>query len=588
MNLESNSEEIANSRLLPQLRMMVRALWTAPVRDKLFSLSGALFVVIAATAYGQIRLNRWNQPFYDALSHHDFAQFLVQLGVFGVIAGALLVLNVGQRWLTETLKLKLRQGLARDLIQNWMQPGRAFRLASSGAIGVNPDQRMHEDARHLTELSADLGVGLLQSSILLVSFVEVLWSLSNNFAFHLGGRQIAIPGYMVWAAILYSGSASLVSYWVGRTLVDRNAERYAREADMRFSLVRVNEHIDAIALSAGEADEERRIEMDLTGVLAATGRLVTGLTNLTWVTAGYGWFTLVAPILVAAPLYFAGNISFGGLMLAAGAFNQVQSSLRWFVDNFSTIADWRATLLRVASFRRAVIDTDVLHDVESRIAFVAGDPGKISIEDLEIASPAGATMLQERKIEIRAGEKVLIVGESGTGKTLLFRTLAGLWPWGAGRIARPRGEELLYMPRTPYLPPGTLREVLAYPSATAAFDAAAYAKALARLKLDRLVPLLDVSRRWDHELSEDEQQTLAFARVVLHAPPWILIDEVLDALEDDARQAVLDIFAGDLQHTGIIHIGRAEAHDHLFSRVLHLVKDPALRRLRTPAPPVTA
>jgi putative ATP-binding cassette transporter len=588
MNRESNSEEIANSGLVPQLGMMARALWTAPVRNTLFVLSGALFVVIAVTAYGQIRLNNWNQPFYDALSHHDFAQFMKQLGVFGLIAGALLVLNVGQRWLVETLKLRLRQGLARDLIQNWMQPGRAFRLASSGAIGVNPDQRMHEDARHLTELSADLGVGLLQSSILLVSFVEVLWSLSNNFAFHIGGRQIAIPGYMVWAAIIYSGSASLLSYWVGRTLVDRNAQRYAREADMRFSLVRVNEHIDAIALSAGEADEERRIEIDLAAVLAATGRLVTGLTNLTWITAGYGWFTLVAPILVAAPLYFAGNISFGGLMLASGAFNQVQSSLRWFVDNFSTIADWRATLLRVASFRRAVIDTDVLHDVESRIAFVTGDPGKISIDDLEIASPAGATMLQEKKIEIRAGEKVLIVGESGTGKTLLFRALAGLWPWGAGQVAHPRGEELLYMPRTPYLPPGTLREVLAYPSATGTFDAAAYAKALARLKLDRLVPLLDVSRRWDHELSEDEQQTLAFARIVLRAPPWILIDEVLDSLEEDARQAVVDIFAQDLQHTGVIHIGRADAHDHLFSRVLHLVKDPTLRRLRTAAPPLTA
>jgi vitamin B12/bleomycin/antimicrobial peptide transport system ATP-binding/permease protein len=587
MNRESNTEESANSGLVPQLGMMARALWAAPVRNTLFFLSGALFVVIAVSAYGQIRLNTWNQPFYDALSHHDFPQFLRQLGVFGLIAGALLVLNVGQRWLGETLKLRLRQGLARDLIRNWMEPGRAFRLASSGAIGVNPDQRMHEDARHLTELSADLGIGLLQSSILLVSFVEVLWSLSNNFAFHLGGRQIAIPGYMVWAAVIYSGSASLLSYWVGRTLVDRNAERYAREADMRFSLVRVNEHIDAIALSAGEADEERRIEIDLTGVLAATGRLVTGLTNLTWITAGYGWFTLVAPILVAAPLYFAGNISFGGLMLASGAFNQVQSSLRWFVDNFSTIADWRATLLRVASFRRAIIDTDVLHDVESRIAFVAGDPGKISIDDLEIASPAGATMLQEKKIEIRAGEKVLIVGESGTGKTLLFRALAGLWPWGAGRVAHPRGEELLYMPRTPYLPPGTLREVLAYPSATAAFDATAYAKALARLKLDRLVPLLDVSQRWDHELSEDEQQTLAFARVVLHAPHWILIDEVLDALDEDARQSILDIFAEDLQHTGVIHIGRADAHDHLFSRVLHLVKDPTLRRLRTPAP-VTA
>src|SRR5258708_5371078 len=382
MNRESNTEEIANSGLVPQLGMMVRALWAAPLRNTLFWLSGALFLFMAVTAYGQIRLNNWNQPFYDALSRRDFEQFLLQLGVFGLIAGALLALNVAQRWLGETLKLRLRQGLVRDLIQNWMQPGRAFRLANAGPMGVNPDQRMHEDARHLTELSADLGIGLLQSSILLVTFVKVLWSLSSDFAFHLGDRHFTVPGYMVWAAIVYSGSASLLSYWVGRSLIDRNAQRYAREADLRFSLVRVNEHIDAIALAAGEADEERRIEVDLAAVLAATGRLVTGLTNLTWITAGYGWFTLVAPILVAAPLYFAGNISFGGLMMASGAFIQVQSSLRCFVDNFSTIADWRATLVRVASFRRAVIDVDVLHDIESRIAVVAGDPGKISIEDL--------------------------------------------------------------------------------------------------------------------------------------------------------------------------------------------------------------
>jgi putative ATP-binding cassette transporter len=583
MNRESNTEEIANSGLLPQLGMMVRALWAAPVRNTLLWLSGALFLVVAVTAYGQIRLNDWNQPFYDALSRRDFAQFLAQLGVFCLIAGALLVLNVGQRWLGETLKLRLRQGLARDLIQNWMLPGRAFRLSLAGPIGVNPDQRMHEDARHLCELSGDLSIGLLQSSILLVSFIEVLWSLSNNFVFHVGARHFAIPGYMVWAAVIYSGSASLLSYWIGRNLIDRNAQRYAREADLRFSLVRVNEHIDAITLSSGEADEERLIELDLTAVLAATARLVTGLTNLTWITAGYGWFTLVAPILVAAPLYFAGNISFGGLMMASGAFIQVQSSLRWFVDNFSTIADWRATLLRVASFRRALIDTDVLHDLESRIAFVTGEPGRFSIDDLEIASPAGATMLEEKKVEIKAGERVLIVGESGTGKTLLFRTLAGLWPWGAGRVTRPRGEEVLYMPRTPYFAPGTLREVLAYPSTTESFEPAAYTSALVRLKLDRLVPVLDVSKRWDHELGEDEQQALAFARAVLHAPQWLLIDEVLDSLEEDARQGILDIILRDLEHTGVIHIGRADARDHLFSRVLHLVKDPTLRRLQSGA-----
>jgi putative ATP-binding cassette transporter len=584
MNLESNADEIANSGLVSQLGMMVRALWNAQVRNTLFLLSGALFLVIAATAYGQIRLNSWNQPFYDALSRRDFAQFLLQLGVFGLLAGALLVLNVAQRWLGETLKLKLRLGLAHDLIRNWMQPGRAFRLANAGSIGVNPDQRMHEDARHLTELSADLGIGLLQSSILLVTFVAVLWSLSNNFTFHFGTRHFTIPGYMVWAAIVYSGSASLLSYWVGRSLIDRNAERYAREADMRFSLVRVNEHIDAIALSEGEADEARRIEIDLTAVLAATSRLVTGLTNLTWITAGYGWFTLVAPILVAAPLYFAGSLSFGGLMMASGAFIQVQSSLRWFVDNFSTIADWRATLLRVASFRRAIIDTDVLHHIESRIAFVTGEPGKISIEDLEIASPAGATLLEEKHVEIKAGERVLIVGEPGTGKTLLFRALAGLWPWGSGRVVHPKDEALLYMPRTPYLPPGTLREVLAYPSTTETFEPSAYAKALVRLELQRLVPLLDVTQRWDRELSEDEQQTLAFARVLLHAPPWVLIDEVLDSLDDDTRQRVIDIFVKDLERTGVIHIGRAEAHDHLFSRVLHLIKEPTRRTLKTTAP----
>ena len=583
----AEAAERANSRLLPQLQMMAGALWASSVRNTLFLFSGSIFFVVAATAYGQIRLNNWNQPFYDALSRKDFAQFLEQLGVFGIIAGALLVLNVGQRWLGETLKIKLRQGLVQDLIENWLVPGRAFRLTNAGPMGVNPDQRMHEDARHLTELSTDLGIGLLQSTILLASFVKVLWGLSSNFAFHFDGRQIVIPGYMVWAAVIYSGSASLLSYWVGRSLVDRNAERYAREADLRFSLVRVNEHIDAIALSEGEPDEARRIQMDLKGVLAATARLVTGLTNLTWITAGYGWFTLVAPILVAAPLYFAGNLTFGGLMLASGAFMQVQSSLRWFVDNFSTIADWRATLLRVAGFRRAVIETDVMHDVEDRISYVAGKAGEFNVNDLQICSPSGSTMLQEQKVQIKGGERVLIVGESGTGKTLLFRALAGLWPWGSGTVTHPADEEMLYVPRTPYFPPGTLREVLAYPKSTSKFESKACADALARVGLERLTPLLDSTQRWDRELNEDEQHALSLARVITHRAPWLVIDEVLDSLDDRQLNRAVDIFTTDLAQSAIIHIGRTDAH-HVFSRVLHLIKDPTAKKLKAlgaaPAP----
>jgi putative ATP-binding cassette transporter len=574
-----DSDEIASSRLVPQVGMMLEAFWASPVRNTLLWLGGLIFLVIVTTAYGQIRLNRWNEPFYDALARRDVHEFLMQLWVFGVIAGALLVLNVFQRWLTETIKLKLREGLTRDLVDLWMLPGRAFRLASAGPIGVNPDQRMHEDTRRLTELSADLGIGLLQAAILLVTFVSVLWTLSADFAFHVAGRVVPIPGYMVWAGVLYAGSASLLSYWVGRNLIGRNAERYAREAELRFSLVRVNEHIDAISLAAGEAEEARRIKLNLAAVLAATRGLVIGHTNLTWVTAGYGWLTIVAPILVAAPLYFSSSLTFGGLMMAAGAFIQVQSSLRWFVDNFGTIADWRATLLRVASFRRAVLMSGALHDDSGRLAFQEGSPDALTLDNLEIASPAGCTMLDDRKVEVKAGEHVLVVGEPGVGKTLLFRALAGLWPWGAGCIARPSGEPVFFMPRRPYLPPGTLREVLAYPRSVEDFGAHRFIDSLERMGLGRLTPMLDRTSAWDRELNWDAQQSLMLARLLIHEPRWVVIDEVLDAIDGETRTRALDILSRDLKDAAIIHIGRGKRVGPTFTRFFHLINDPESRRL---------
>ena len=582
---DSETDDAAHSGLLSQLTMMARVLLSSPVGKTLILLGVAIFLVIAATAYGQVQLNRWNKPFYDALSRRDFGDFLVQLGVFFVIVGSLLVLGVAQKWLGETLKLKLREGLVGDLIQEWMQPRRAFWLANAGPMGVNPDQRMHEDARKLCELSADLGIGLLQASVLLVTFVGVLWVISSGFVFHIGRGAYLIPGYMVWAAIIYAGVGSLLSYLVGRTLIDRNAERYAREADLRFSLVRVNEHLDGISLASGEDDELRRVELHLKAVLAATRRLVTGLTNLTWITAGFGWVTLVAPILVAAPLYFGGNLSFGGLMMAAAAFTQAQSSLRWFVDNFSVIADWRATLLRVASFRRALMTTDdMLSHVERRIAYAEGEPGRVTIENLEIESSAGCDMLKEKRVEVKAQERLLILCEPGTSKTLLFRALAGLWPGGSGRIVHPKGEQILYFPRgTPYLPRGTLREVLAYPFKVESFSEQAFAHALRRFGMERLVPILDTTQRWDRELSQDEQLSLAFARVVLHAPPWVFIDDTFGSLDGETLGRVIDVFTSELERTAVIHIGSSEARDPLFSRVVHLVRRPASRKPDAPA-----
>lgn len=574
------AKETAEARLGPQLSAMIRTLAASSVGHRIVWLALGILAVIGATAYAQVRLNRWNKPFYDALSRRDFSQFLFELGVFFAIAGGLLILNVAQRWLGETLKVKLRDGLARDLIHDWMAPRRAFWLANAGAIGVNPDQRMHEDTRHLCELSADLGIGLLQAAILFFTFAGVLWVLSRNFSLHIEGRTYPIPGFMVWAAILYAGAGSLLSYWVGKSLIRRNAERYGREAELRFSLVRVNEHVDGISLASGEADEERRVQVDLTEVLATTTRLVTGLTNLTWVTAGFGWVTLVVPILVATPLYFSGKISFGGLMMAAAAFTQAQSSLRWFVDNFSTIADWRATLLRVATFHRAVLDTDQqARSLGSRITYLEGEPGHFIIEHLEVASADERDMLSEERIEVRAGERVLILGEPGVGKTQLFRALAGLWPWGVGTISRPRGEMIHFLPRgTPYMPRGTLREVLAYPLEHVTFTQAACQHALARFGLNRLTPLLDEVHRWDRELNADEQQSLAFARLLLHVPPWIVIDDTFSSLDGDTLQRVIDVFATELEHSSVIHIGTAQARDPLFSRVVRLVKVPSARR----------
>ena len=566
--------------LLAQIGMILRVLSASPVGSTLILLVLAVFGIIAATAYGQVRLNAWNKPFYDALSRRDFLDFLVQLGLFFVIVACLLVLNVAQRWLGEMLKLKLREGLVRDLIRAWLAPRRAFWLANAGHMGVNPDQRMHEDARKLCELSSDLGIGLLQASVLFVTFAGVLWVLSKDYALHFGGRDIPLPGFMLWAAILYAGAGSLVSYWVGESLIHRNAERYAREADLRFSLVRVNEHLDGISLASGEADESRRVELDLTAVLAATRRIVSGLTNLTWITSGFGWVMLVAPILVAVPLYFSGKISFGGLMMAAAAFQQAQSSLRWFVDNFSNIADWRATLLRVASFHQALVTTDtLLRGVESRIEYQSGEPGRLTIEGLEVISPSGRNMLRERRIEVRSGERLLIVGEPGTGKTQLFRALAGLWPWGTGRITLPQGEPITYVPRgTPYFPRGTLRQVLAYPHPVEHFEQSDCSRALRRLGLERLVPMLEEMHRWERDLSADEQLGVAFARILLQAPPWVLIDETFGSLDADTFDRIIDVFTTELRWTSIIHIGSGQAHDPLFSRIVHLVKVPPAHR----------
>ena len=557
-----------------QLATMLRALAGSPEWRTVLWLSLAVVVVLAATAASQVALNAWNAPFYNAINERDIGTFVHELLVFFAIAWALLVLNVVQMWLNLMLQLKLRAGLMHNLLDLWLAPLRAFRMAHGGIFGVNPDQRLHEDTRHLSELTATLGIALLQASVLLCVFVVVLWRLSAGFSLHLFDHKIVVPGYMVWAALLYALLGSLASYRVGRSLIGLNAERYAREAELRSTLVRVSDHIGTIALHRGEASERRFLERDLGNVLGAMRAIVSASVKLTWVTAGYGWLTQIVPILVAAPVYFDGQISFGELMMAVGAFNQVQSSLRWFVDNFPGIADWRATLLRVADFRRAAIESEDLHGGAGRISVEPGEPGKLVIDRVVAAAQGQCTRIDVPRIEIGAGERVLITGDSGDAQTIFFRALAGLWPWGRGRIALPADESFVHVARRPYIRAGRLRDVLAYPDDPRGMADARFAAALEAVGLGAFADRLDEDARWDQDLGDQDQQRLAFARLALQAPPWIVIDQALDTLDAETHAQVVRLLTGPLEKSAIIAIGREDDSHKLFGRTYELVEDP--------------
>ncbi len=568
------TEPLAPLRFRAQLATMLRALAGSPEWRTLVWLSLAVVVVLAATAAAQVALNAWNAPFYNAINERDMGTFVHELFVFFAIAWALLVLNVAQMWLNLMLQLKLRAGLMHDLLDLWLAPLRAFRMAHGGIFGVNPDQRLTEDTRHLSELTATLAIALLQASVLLVVFVVVLWRLSEGFSLHIGSHRIVVPGYMVWAAVIYALLGSFASYGVGHSLIGLNAERYAREAELRSTMVRVSDHIGTIALHRGEASERRFLERDLGTVLAAMRAIVSASVKLTWVTAGYGWLTQIVPILVAAPVYFDGQISFGELMMAVGAFNQVQSSLRWFVDNFSSIADWRATLLRVADFRRAAIECEDLHGGADRISVVAGEPGKLVIDRVVVAAQGQCTRIDVPRVEIASGDRILITGDSGDAQTIFFRALAGLWPWGKGRIALPGDEAFVHVARRPYIRSGRLRDVLAYPDDPRGMEDSRFAAALEAVGLGAFTERLDEDARWDQDLGDQDQQRLAFARLALQAPPWIVIDQALDTLDAETYAQVMRMLTGLLGQSAIIAIGREIEGSRLFARTYELVEDP--------------
>jgi len=568
----ANDAAVAGSRgkgLIAQLASLLAALSASRYRNRLALLAAGIVVVICANSVGQIWLNVWQGSFFDALEQRDLATFGGQLLVFCLIVGALLVLVVAQTWLKEMLQVHVREWLTHDLLDRWLAPKRAYLLAHAGEIGSNPDQRVHEDTRHLVDLSTNLAVGLLQATLLLLSFVGVLWVLSAQVVFAVGDRSFGIPGYMVWCALAYAIGGSWLAWRVGRPLIELNATRYAREAELRFGLVRISEYAEGIALHGSESQERRSLDRTIDRVVTVMRELASGLARLTWVTSGYGWLALVAPILVAAPGFFAGGLSFGGLIMVIGAFNQVQQALRWFVDNFPQIADWRATLRRVVALRDALEAPEPTGRDPDRITVAVHATEGLILDTPSLALAGGRAALEPSRVEVAPGEHVLIVVEHGLDKSALFRAIAGLSPWGAGSIHLPSRDTMMFMPPRPYLPLGSLRAGASYPAPPERFDHTAVAAALERVGLRHMLAVLDREERWDKELSLEEQQRLTFARLLLNRPCWVLLDDPLGALDEDQRRSLLAIFELELVQTAVVSIGRSPARHGFYDRTLH-------------------
>ncbi|MEZ5865936.1 MAG: SbmA/BacA-like family transporter [Geminicoccaceae bacterium] len=445
--------EIGFRDALRQLRVLFGALRRSPYRRICFLLAFGLVVVICLNMLGQIRLNAWQGDFFDALEQRLPGELVHQSLIFVAIVAVLLLFVVAETWFRELLEVRLREWLTRDLLDQWVSGRRPWLLGFQGDIALNPDQRLQADARQLTELTISLGIGLLRSTLLLVGFLGVLWTLSQGVVFRLGGSELHVPGYLVWCALAYAASGSWLTWRVGRPMIGLNAERYAREAELRFALVRISENAEAIALHDGAAGERRRLDLPVDAVVAITRRLAYALARLTWITSGYGWLGLIVPVLAAAPGYFQGQLSFGGLMMTVGAFNQVQAALRWFVDYFPAIADWRATLFRVVGLREILPGLDTIAAGEGRITYVepATEP-PASPSPTSAAPPGGEVALAEPLVELAPGEHLLLTGSQGVGKSAVFRApCRPLWPWGLGTVGLPPRDRLAFLPGRPYI-----------------------------------------------------------------------------------------------------------------------------------------
>ncbi len=536
---------------------------------------GLLAAVIAielTVVFLTVLFNRWNNVFYNALQEHNQAVFTYQIGYFCVLAAFWIGLKVYQLYLNQWLQIRWRRWMTARYLGGWLHEANHYRMQLLGDAADNPDQRIAEDTQRFVEQTLALGIGLLSAVVTLASFIVILWDLSNQAPLHLFGKDIPIPGYLVWGALIYALLGTLLTHLIGRPLVALNFQQQRFEADFRFNLVRTRENAEQIALLRGEPVERMRLLSRFASVVNNWLGIMQRTKKLTAFTATYSQVSVIVPYVLIAPAFFAEKIQLGGMMQTVNAFSSVQDALSFFIASYRTLAEWQSVVARLSGFETATASAATLAtsaiDVESSTGSTA-----IDLRQLLVKLPNGSPLVSADSFSLRGNERTLVTGPSGSGKSTLFRAIAGIWPFGTGSIAIPAKASLMMLPQRPYLPIGSLQAAIVYPADASAYSSDQVRDALISVGLPKLASRIGEEAHWNRMLSLGEQQRLGLARALLHAPQYLFLDEATASLDEASEAALYRLLEERLPTTTIISIGHRSTLEAFHQRNVVLTRD---------------
>jgi putative ATP-binding cassette transporter len=543
---------------------LAKPYWFSDDKIWAWGLLAAVIALNLGAVYLSVRLNYWRNDFYNTFQEYDEHGFFIELGIFTLLASASIVIGVYQTYLQQMLQIRWRRWLTRQYLGDWFEGKAYYRLQLEGSETDNPDQRIAEDLNRFTDTSLSLSLGLLSSVVTLFSFLSILWSLSGPITIPLGSLgSIAVPVYLVWCAIIYAVIGTWITFKVGRPLVALNFAQQRYEADFRFSLVRLRENTEAVALYAGEERELGIFRERFGHVVDNFMAIMRRIRVINWWTSFYGQFAIIFPYIVVAPRYFAKEVQLGGLMQTADAFGTVQGALSFIVNSYTDIASWQSVVQRLVGFDERVRVIAAAARGPQPIAIERSGEG-VAVDDLALDLPGGAALLRHVGLTAKPGEAVMVTGPTGSGKSTLLRAIAGIWPYGKGAVRMAAGK-LLFLPQKPYLPLGTLREAFDYPRATTDVPEARLREVMEIVGLGAFVGRLDEADNWAQRLSPGEQQRLSFARVLLTEPNLVFLDEATAALDEPSEARFYRLLREAAWRPAIVSVGHrgtlAQFHD---------------------------